>query len=553
MRNRLRHIMLLFLVLMNWGCEDWNLQRLDFVSLVIEDIEEEGNLVRVTSRITGLERETVDEYGHLWSRSSDALPTIEQNEGRAAFNSLRPEEAQAPFSSRIDKRSLVPKTPYTFRAYALIGGRCFYSDNTLSYQSSPVILQTGPVQYESGDTATVEGRIIVQDQAVQVLDYGHCWSTDGAPETGDGPCSAFGPLIASDRQFVTTIEALEDGRTYTVVPYAVIQIDDNDTGVCYGEPVRFEARLGQFWSALEMPEALRAREGAHTFTYGDSVAFLAGGLFQDGRDTLILDDCWRYSTATGWRPCREKLPVPLAFGATFTIENSGYLGSGWTTGQGMQEVAMTNRFFTFDMEEERWQEVQPLPLPLVFATGFSDQGSGYIGTGLALTESLSTGNDSLLTTADFWRYDAGSEGGWEPAEALESARLGMVSVKVAGQVYLGSGLDQFGVAGSKFWRFDDNRFEPVELGGDLNARAFGVAFSDNTGKGYLALGIGRNFELPRDILMLSSEVEGWQPVLEFPAQGRLFASGFSLQGKLFFGLGAPPDGEPLGDFWVYTP
>ncbi len=553
MRNRLRHIILLFLLLMNWGCEDWNLQRLDFVSLIIEDLEEEDNFVRVTSRITDLERETVDEYGHVWIRGTDMLPTIEQNEGRAAFNSLRPEEARDPFSSRIDKRTLAPKTPYVFRAYALIGGRCFYSDNTLTYQSSPVILQTDSVQYESGDTATVEGRIILLDQTVEVLDYGHCWSAGDAPGPGDSPCSAFGPLIASDREFVTTIEALEDGRTYTVAPYAIIRLAGNDIEVCYGEPVRFEARLGQFWSALQIPEALRAREGAHTFTYGDSVAFIAGGLFQDGRDTSILDDCWRYSTTTGWRPCREKLPVALAFGAAFTIDNSEYLGSGWTNGQGTQEVAMTNRFFTFDMEEERWQEVQPLPVPLVFATGFSDQGSGYLGTGLALTESPSTGNDTLLTTDNFWRYDAGSEGGWEPAEALGGARLGMVSVKAAGRVYVGSGLDRIGVARGEFWRFDGNRFEPVELGGNLDARGFGVAFSDNTAKGYLALGIGRNFELPRDILMLSSEAEGWQPVLEFPAQGRLFASGFSLQDKLFFGLGAPPDGEPLGDFWVYTP
>lgn len=528
------------------GCEDWDLPVLDFVVLQMEDIREEEQFLVVTSRITELRRETVDEYGHVWSRDTGVLPTLEENEGIASYKSLTPEEALTPFVARIDRREIRPKGRYVFRAYALIGGRCFYSESVLFYQSSPVVVLAESINYTGGTSANVEGRIIVNDPNVRVIDYGHCLSiTDAPPPLEEDVCSSFGSLIATEESFVSSLGPLENGQSYSVFPYAVIQVSESETEICYGDPLQFEARLNQFWRQLEVPGGLSAREGAVSFTYGDSVAFIAGGLGRDVNELTFYDDCWRFSEATGWRPCQEAMPAPLAYGIAFTIGQKAYIGTGQKIENAPPDTVVTADFYAFDMVEESWEAVAPLPVARLFAVAFSDGEAGYVGTGL--DEGVSgTGSNEL------WRYLPGPDR-WEPAGSL-AVRYGMVSLRSGEDIYVGGGFDERGVPSEKFWRYDGEVYEEVStLDPSRNARGFAVGFSDATGNGFLSLGIDADFNLLTDVLQLPPGDETWRTGADFPAQGRIFGVGFSLQERLYMGLGGTPDGRPLDDLWVFTP
>jgi hypothetical protein len=545
MRIRLQSTIWLFVLAGLLGCEDWDLPELDFIVLKMESITEEAQFLNVTSRITELRRETVDEYGHVWSRDVGVLPTLEDNEGIASFKSLTPEEALAPFTAKIDRRELHPKDRYVFRAYALIGERCFYSDSVLFYQGAPVVVTAENINYSAGTSAVAEGRIFVQNPNVRVVDYGHCWGTGTAiPKLGQDRCTSFGGLIASEKSFSSTIAPLEDGQVYTIVPYAVIRISDNETDTCYGAPLRFEARLNQFWKVLDTPQGLSAKEGAIAFTFGDTVAFIAGGVIRDLNGLTFLDDCWRYSTHGGWRPCKENMPAPLAYGVVFTIGQKAYIGTGQKVESAPLDTVVTGDFYAFNMEEETWQTVSPLPEPRLFAVGFSSGGAGFAGTGLREAQAIGG-------SREMWRY-LPEQDRWEPAQTF-GVRYGMASFRVNGVVYLGGGFDEQGIPSPAFWRFDGAAYEPAGLKPGPSARGFAVGFSDAAGSGFLSLGIDSAFKLLTDVQRLSPGAPDWEPVADFPAQGRIFGIGFSLEHQWYMGLGATPDGRPLGDLWVYTP
>lgn len=543
MRSGLHLVAYLALLLMTMGCEDWNLPRIDHFSVVMVKVEETADSLVVSSRIEGLELETVDEYGHVWGIAGGELPTIDINLGQDNFELLSPSEATEPFQSRINKLALQPKARYVFRAYARIDDRFCYSEAVLSYQSVPLVIQSGPVEYESGTAATVEGQVFLQHPGLRVLDYGHCWSASSAdPRPGIDPCTRFGELIAQERRFTSEIGGLQDGQSYTVVPYAILEIGENETDTCFGEPVFFEAMLRQFWRPLKTLEGMVAREGAATFTFGDSLACIAGGISRNEQDELrFLNDCWCYSRANGWRPAAN-LPEPLAYAVSFTLGRRAFVGTGLRleSAGGHPDTVVSATFFAYDLTQDNWEPATALPEPRLFATGFTLNGEGIVAGGLDNVENA---------RADSWRFeDNGAMGSWQPSQPLDTPRYGMITFDIGDSVYLGSGFTKTGAPSEEVWRIggsDTVRLSP--------ARGFAIGFSDQSGQGFAAMGIDPPFNVLKDVQVFDPTRAEWQVLTEFPVEGRIFATGFYLQGQLFFGLGATPDGVTSDDFWVYSP
>lgn len=522
------------------GCEDYNLPRLDAPVLRIESVREDGLFVEVSSRIDGVERQTVRRYGLLWSRAEEEL-TLDNFEGIDTRESLSPDEAPTSFTSRIRRTDLQPNTPYFLRAFAVTDQRICYSEPIL-YANLNVQVQTGAVSYAGGSQARINGAIRISQTGIRLLAYGHCWTSEARLPTVDQDRSTrFEGQLAAEIPVASILPDLTNGQTYAIRAYATIETPQGDVVTIYGELISYSAELTNFWSSLLVSGGPTPREGAISFTIG-TTAYLAGGIRYDSLGRVsVFDDCWRFSASTGWRPCRS-LPAPVAYGVAFTLDDSAYLGAGFqaTAVSGQDSVLASGRFFAYDPVADQWEETAPLPTVMAYGIAFTYEGKGYAGLGVANDDIWQF--DPSDPTTPWTRYQSGFPG---------RDKEGVVALTLGGEVYVGGG------ASRQFWRFrgsDGWEAGPVFPG---PARTLAVSVSSDTGKGYYALGLDEASNVLRDVWVFdpaqADPAMVWQELPELPAAGRIFASGFALDGQLYLGLGSASTVQSRGDFWVFSP
>jgi len=129
------------------------------------------------------------------------------------------------------------------------------------------------------------------------------------------------------------------------------------------------------------------------------------------------NDLWEYTPITNTWTQKASLPGPTRDGAvSFVIGNKGYVGTGYYYSIGSLGVYL-NDFWEYDPVSDAWTQKADLPgSTRRWASGFSINNKGYIGTG-------SNGNSSL---SDFWEYNPASNTWTQKADFPSTIRYGSV-------------------------------------------------------------------------------------------------------------------------------
>lgn len=227
----------------------------------------------------------------------------------------------------------------------------------------------------------------------------------------------------------------------------------------------------------------------------------------------------------------------------FTINNKGYLGIG-SVGFG----SSVSDFWEYDPSTNAWtQKANFGGGPRGFACGFSIGTKGYIGTGLNNTTYYN----------DFWEYDPSTNVWTQKANVGTTLRWCAVAFAVNGKGYIGMGNNQSYVAQQDVWEYD-----PVSNTWTAKANYIGVRCDVDRAtftignKAYIGTGgnIGTTPSLNyNDFWQYDPSVNSWTQMANFPGNRRYGATGFSVCGEGYLGLGEDSAYVFYNDFYEYDP
>ena len=190
------------------------------------------------------------------------------------------------------------------------------------------------------------------------------------------------------------------------------------------------------------------RRMAAVFTIG-SEAYISGGFINGFPNDIIVSEVWKYTPMSNSWTQENSLPWFLAGAVGFTIDNKGFVTTGFT-----RSIFSSNLFPTdvcYQYLDGTWTTMSPFGGGVRYsATGFSLNSRGYVGTGQT---------DALELHKDFWEYDPASNSWQQTGDFGGSPRGGAVSFTIGNKAYVGTGFD--GTAqGFDFWEFDQYPMGP---------------------------------------------------------------------------------------------
>jgi len=231
--------------------------------------------------------------------------------------------------------------------------------------------------------------------------------------------------------------------------------------------------------------------------------------------------------------------IPRSSAISFTIDNKGYMGTGYDGDDYMSD------FWVYDIDGDFWSQKANFPgTPRSSAIGFSLDGKGYMGTGY-------DGDNEL---SDFWEYDPNANSWTQKADFGGGVRRGASSFAINNTGYIGTGYD--GDNDKKdFWKYNPstNAWEElVGFGGEKRRDA--ATFIANE-KVYLGTGISNGL-YKNDFWEFDPITEIWTRKLDLNEEeeyviSRSNAVGFSINGLGYIAAGYA--GSALGDIWEYSP
>lgn len=229
-----------------------------------------------------------------------------------------------------------------------------------------------------------------------------------------------------------------------------------------------------------------------------------------------------------WSKMSNFIGVGRVNSVSFTIDNVAYVGGGFN-----ENIGVLSDFYAYDMEDNSWAKIAPLPVALQYASAFSIGGNGYVGTG------LNTENES---TKQFFKYES-STNSWSSITDFEGEpRYAGVGFSDGENGYVGGGISDFY---KDIWQYS-----PITDSWSLvanfpsptvtNLQQFNICE-----RSFFMLGFPINNEL------WSWDFDNsWELHSNFPAQSRYTSVGFSV-GNLGY-LGGGTDGEIVfDDCWEY--
>ncbi len=176
----------------------------------------------------------------------------------------------------------------------------------------------------------------------------------------------------------------------------------------------------------------------------------------------------------------------------------------------------------------------------MYATGFSVNTKGYIGTGDV---------SGFAGTIDFWEWDQTTNTWTQKANFAGGARWGAVGFSIGQKGYLGLGWNSTAPF-LEFWEWDQATniwTKKADFPG--TGRVSAVSFSIGT-KGYVGTGSNRSLPpgpLTNDFWEWDQTIDAWTQKANF--QNRNSAVGFSIGAKGYIGIGY--DGSYRNDFWEW--
>lgn len=226
----------------------------------------------------------------------------------------------------------------------------------------------------------------------------------------------------------------------------------------------------------------------------------------------------------------------------FTIGNKGYLGTGLC-----YMTAILEDFWEYDPANNTWTQKANFGGGKRFeAVGFSIGNYGYVGTG-------ETNNAAYLFN-DFWKYDPSTNTWVQVANFGGVKRKQAVGFAIGGKGYVGTGTNGYYMYGD-FWEYNPAtdtwqqvaNFFPGKRK-DIDRAVFVI-----DSKAYLGTGWDTITHF-NDLWEYNSANNAWAQKANLPGVGRRGATGFSLCGYGFLGLGSMDKYDDiLNDFWMYDP
>ena len=217
--------------------------------------------------------------------------------------------------------------------------------------------------------------------------------------------------------------------------------------------------------------------------------FICGGA--DGSSNF--NDLWAYNSSTNTWTQKASFPgIGRQELSAFVIGNYAYIG----LGRNVQTGECFKSFYRYDPINNQWSQVADCPVKRYAAGSFSIGTTGYITCGLAPNEPRYN---------DLYAYNP-STNTWSQKTSL-----------------------------------------PTLLGG----RAFPCTISAN-GKAYLMGGFTGTI-IYNDLWEYNPNSDTWTFIAVSPLGQRSYSLGFSLSGKIFFGMGRGPNNVDNQDWLCYNP
>jgi len=215
-------------------------------------------------------------------------------------------------------------------------------------------------------------------------------------------------------------------------------------------------------------------------------------------------------------------------------------------GLGTDNSGYRNDFWKYSPEKDIWEQAENFPAQQrIFSVAFSIGSKGYVGTGLAGTESMHQG------TNDFWEYDSQKNSWSQKANFPAGARYAAVGFSINGKGYIALGANQTSHY-NDVWEYTPatnqwNKKADFPENGKSDASVFVIA-----NEAYILFGQTKElFPSKKNSWKYSPEKNEWKAFAEFPDAPRVGAIVFSYKNKGYALGGTNGATKRFQDFWEY--
>lgn len=228
-------------------------------------------------------------------------------------------------------------------------------------------------------------------------------------------------------------------------------------------------------------------------------------------------------------------------GVAFVVKGNAYVGLG------KDNAVFKNAFWKFSSTDEKWEKIADFPgTPRIFSVSFTISNTGYVGTGLIGVENNREG------TNDFWEYDTEKDTWTQKASMPGGTRYGAVGFTINGKGYIGLGSNK-STYYNDLWEYNPTSNKWIRKA-DLpdNGRTDASAFTA-LGNGYVICGQGKELIPSKKKSWKYSPVKNeWTAIAEFPGSPRTGVITFSNKIKGYAIGGTNSGFKRFDDFWEYN-
>jgi N-acetylneuraminic acid mutarotase len=259
---------------------------------------------------------------------------------------------------------------------------------------------------------------------------------------------------------------------------------------------------------------------------------------------LLISSVFSESQAQSWTSLDSYNGDIRHHPITFSNDRYGFVMAGNNNfGEYLDDV------HRYDSQTNTWEQLADFPGgPRGFAYAVSDEQFAYVGFG-------SYGSEF---PTDWWRYEFANNEWTALANFPLGGRNHPALILADDKIYMGLGSNYMGNLGD-WWQYDiitDSWTEKAEFenGNRHHPFYFGV-----NGIAYVGFGHGNNINgtinVYKDFYKYDASNDSWITLNDFPGEGRVAGTQFSLNGKGYILSGDGDNHGPLnsGEFWEYTP
>lgn len=228
----------------------------------------------------------------------------------------------------------------------------------------------------------------------------------------------------------------------------------------------------------------------------------------------------------------------------FAIGNKGYMGTGYQAVDQNGGVYLKD-FWEWDQKNNTWtQKADFGGVPRGLAVGFSINGKGYVGTGEFIDYYV---NGQTYSYKDFWEYDPSTNTWTKKADFAGGNRSYATGFSMNGKGYIGTGFGDGNSDGKDFWEYNPITDLWTKKADFAGAARYGATSFSINGKGYLGTGVSGN-EAKSDFWEYNPVNDKWTKKTDIGGGGKSGGRSFVVNG-----IGYVVNGGSVKSLWAYNP